>query len=168
MATVSKRKENKGATPWPLREKRRTSVNARVSKHNKASSLRPYPNRKFVTNLENTQARLQEVAHPSAKMKTSTSRGSAWNKRSFRARRSQRTKLFLGIREHRALCSSSPQARGPKHTELLWFSKAGVWQLLPTLCPSPTSAGIEDSGHPGQPGGGGGLRCVGSLFSPEN
>lgn len=31
--------------------------------------------------------------------------------------------------------------------ELLWFSKARVRQLLPTLCPSPTSSGIKDNEH---------------------
>lgn len=38
-------------------------------KTHKASSLRPNPNRKFVTNLANMHAQLQEVAHHSEKMK---------------------------------------------------------------------------------------------------
>lgn len=72
-------------------------------KTHKASSLRPNPNRKFVTNLANMHVQLQEVAHHSEKMKNhhflTGGRESVWNKRSVLGQSSKCTKLVLGARE---------------------------------------------------------------------
>lgn len=138
----SQRKGEQKGHPTAAKREGLDSCERPSFKTHKASSLRPNPNRKFVTTLANMHAGgctpLRKDEKPSL-----LDGGRNW----------------YGIKE---VClaqvpnvqnsfwapgSSSPQERGPNHVELLWFSKASVWQLLPTLCPTPPSSGNKDSEH---------------------
>lgn len=65
-------------------------------KTHRASSLRPNPNRKFVINLANMHAQLQEVAHAQKRRKSALGAWEGGDKRSMPGRCSKCTDRFPG------------------------------------------------------------------------